>query len=44
MFPKVNGKDLLEIQSEDLQDIIDNPSFMENEFIDYKDQFSILKF
>lgn len=44
MFPKVNGKDLLEIQSEDLQDIIDNPSFMENEFIDYKDQFSILKY
>lgn len=43
MFPKVNGKSFLELTEEDLEVLIDNPDFRENEYIDYKENFSFLE-
>ena len=43
MFPTVNGKSFLDCQEEDLKEIIDNPTYMENEYLDYKDNFHVLE-
>ena len=36
MLPKINGKTFLECTKENLQILIDNPDFRENEYIDCK--------
>lgn len=43
MFPKINNKTLLDITEEDLQILIDNPDFRENEYLDYKKAFAHLE-
>lgn len=43
MFPKVNGKSFLELAEEDLEVLIDNPDFRENDYIDYKENFAFLE-
>ena len=40
---KINGKTLMECTENDLQVIIDNPDYRENEYIDYKQNFSFLE-
>lgn len=42
MLPKINGKSFLECTEEDLEVLIDNPDFRENEYIEYKQGFSFL--
>lgn len=44
MLPKINNKSFLECTAEDLQVLIDNPDFRENEYIDYKKNFAFLEF
>lgn len=39
MLPKINGKDIMECNLDDLQSIIDNPAYAENEYLDYKKFF-----
>lgn len=41
MLPTINGKDLIDCSLDDLQIILDNPDYMENEYIDYKKTFSV---
>lgn len=43
MLPKVNGKSFLELNENDLEELMDNPDFRENEYIDYKEDFTFLK-
>lgn len=43
MFPKINNKSLLDCTEEDLQILIDNPDFRENEYLDYKENFAYLE-
>lgn len=42
MLPKINNKSFLECTEKDLEVLIDNPDFRENEYIDYKQNFSFL--
>lgn len=42
MLPTINGKTFLECTAEDLAELLDNPDFRENEYIDYKATFSFL--
>lgn len=42
MYPLINGKSFLDCTEDDLSIIISNPDYRENEFIDYKDNFSFL--
>lgn len=44
MLPKINGKSFLECTEEDLKTLIDNLDFRENEYIDYKLNFSFLEY
>ena len=44
MLPTINGKSLLECSEDDFEDIIDNPDYRENEYIDYKSNFSICEY
>lgn len=44
MLPTINGKSLLDCNEADLQFIIRNPDFRENEYLDYKCLFSIDKY
>ncbi len=39
MLPRINGKEIIDCDLTDLQVIIDNPSFAENEYLDYKKSF-----
>lgn len=41
---KINCKTFMECTEDDLQVIIDNPDYRENEYIDYKQNFSFLEF
>ena len=41
MLPRINGKEIIDCDLTDLQVIIDNPSFAENEYLDYKKSFTI---
>ena len=41
MLPTINGKELIDCSLDDLQIILDNPDYMENEYIDYKKTFSV---
>ena len=43
MIPMINGKFLHECSLDDLQDIIDNPAYSENEYLEFKKTFSFLK-
>ena len=43
MLPKINGKSFLECTEEDLQELIGNSDYRENEYIDYKKDFPFLK-
>ena len=43
MLPKINGKSFLDCVEDDLSLLIDNPDFRENEYIDYKQNFSFLE-
>lgn len=43
MLPKINGKTFFECTEEDLQILIDNPDYRENEYIDYKQNFAFLE-
>ena len=43
MFPLVNGKSLIECKEDDLAVLIDNLDYRENEYIDYKKNFSFLE-
>ena len=42
ILPTINGKSFLECPAEDLTELLDNPDFRENEYIDYKSTFSFL--
>ena len=42
MLPKINNKSFLECTEEDLEVLVNNPEFRENEYIDYKQNFSFL--
>ena len=42
MIPTVNGKSFLDCAEEDLKQILEEPDFRENEYLDYKEDFSIL--
>ena len=41
MLPTINGKDIIDCELSDLQIILDNPTFAENEYLDYKKSFAI---
>lgn len=43
MLPMINGKNFHECDEEDLKLLIDNSDFRENEYIDYKKNFSFLE-
>ena len=43
MLPTVNNKSFLECNEEDLKNIIENPDYRENEYIDYKRTFAFLE-
>jgi len=43
MLPTLNGKSFLDCNEEDLQELIDNPDYRENEYIDYKAAFAFLE-
>lgn len=43
MLPKINGKKIEDCNEEDLQVILDNPDYRENEYIDFKRNFSFLE-
>lgn len=42
MLPTINGKSFLECSEEDLKELIDNPDYRENEYVDYKETFAFL--
>ena len=41
MLPTINGKSFLDCNEDDLQIILDNPDYREDEYIDYKREFSV---
>lgn len=41
MLPRINGKEIIDCDLSDLLSIIDNPSFAENEYLDYKKAFAV---
>ena len=41
MLPTINGKEIIDCSLTDIQVIIDNPDYAENEYLDYKKAFSI---
>ena len=41
MLPTINGKEIIDCSLEDIQVIIDNPDYAENEYLDYKKAFPI---
>ena len=43
MLPIVNGKLLFDCEEEDLQVLVDNPDYRENEELDYKENFAFLE-
>lgn len=43
MLPTLNGKSFLDCNEEDLQELIDNPDYRENEYLDYKAAFAFLE-
>ncbi|WP_028515176.1 AlbA family DNA-binding domain-containing protein [Ruminococcus flavefaciens] len=43
MLPTINNKSFLECNEEDLKVLIENPDYRENEYIDYKKNFSFLE-
>lgn len=43
MLPSVNGKALFDCSEEDFSVLIDNPDYRENEYLDYKLNFSFLE-
>lgn len=43
MVLQINGKSLLECNEKDIQLLIDNPTFRENDHIDYKENFAFLE-
>lgn len=43
MLPTINNKSFLECNEEDLKVLIENPDYRENEYIDYKQNFSFLE-
>lgn len=43
MLPTINGKSILECSEEDLQELIENPDYRENEYLDYKENFTFLE-
>lgn len=43
MLPTLNGKSFLDCTEEDLQELLDNPDYRENEYIDYKASFAFLE-
>lgn len=42
MLPKLNGKSFLAVNEDDLQQLINNTDFRENEYLDYKDTLPFL--
>lgn len=44
MLPTINGKQLIDCNEQDLQEIIGNPDYKENEYLDYKGMFSVDKY
>ena len=42
MMPTINGKSFMDCNEEDLQNLIDNPDYRENDYLDYKASFSFL--
>lgn len=43
MLPTINNKSFLECNEEDLKVLIENPDYRENEYIDFKQNFSFLE-
>ncbi len=43
MFPTINGKNILECCEEDLKEMLENPNFMENEYLEYKQCITFMK-
>jgi hypothetical protein len=44
MLPIINGKQLFDCNEDDLSVLIDNPDYRENEYLDYKVNFSFLEY
>lgn len=44
MLPIVNGKQLFDCNEEDLDVLVDNPDYRENQYLDYKVNFSFLEY
>lgn len=42
MLPKINNKSLMECKAEDFQELLQNPDYRENQYIDYKKTFAFL--
>ena len=42
-LPKINNKSLLECDEDDFKEIIDNPDYQENQYLDYKKDFAFLR-
>lgn len=42
MFPRINNKTFMECTLEDFHELIDNPDYRENQYLDYKKTFSFL--
>ena len=42
LLPRVKGKDILDCTKDDLRELIKNPDYRENEYLDYKETFSII--
>ena len=43
MLPTINGKSFMDCTEADLQELLDNPDYRENDYIDYKATFAFLE-
>ena len=43
MLPQINNKTLLECTEDDFAEILNNPDYRENQYLDYKRTFSFLE-
>ena len=43
VFPTINNKQIIDCNEEDLQSILDNSEYRENQYIEYKGSFSFQK-
>ena len=41
MLPRINGKDIIDCNLDDLQSIMNDPNYAENEYLEYKSSYVI---